>query len=334
MATKNIIESLKSSLSKYDIFDTNRLVSRPDWGTINFEGARFDVERLFKMIGYLKVMPIEHLPDSVAQDTDSRLKSAYAVFERVDKFALAGSDPSQRSSQLVSEIHSQVEQITKCVAQWIPFLAYQNGDVTRNIESLSAAVKKAEQITEDARAGITNKCNEIAEITQKAREAAASAGVAVFTQDFAEEAKGQERVAIAWLVATCIFVVCAFVISARSYYIDYAGLSREVLLAKWVSKAFCLSILITATLWCGRMYKSARHLAIINKHRAHSLRTFQAFTAASNNVQTRDAVLMETTRAIFSRGATGLVAEQVSADSDANIIQIAGKAIESVSSAK
>lgn len=334
MATKDITEALRNSLERYAGFDTNRLVSRPDWGTINFEGARFDIDRLFSMIDYLKVLPIQYLPDSVASSTTEYFKRAYDVFDRVDKFNLAGSDPAQRSSQLVYEIHSQVEQITQSVAEWIPFLAYQNGDVARNIESLNAAVKKAEQITETAKVDIQNKSREIEDITKKAREAAASAGVAVFTEDFANEAKALSKVAIIWLVATSVFAITAFVISALSYFVDYAGLPREVLLAKWVSKAFCLSILITATMWCGKMYKSVRHMAIVNKHRAHSLRTFQAFTAASNDVQTRDAVLMETTKAIFARGSTGLINETTSSESDSNIIQIAGKAIESASPLK
>lgn len=334
MATQNIVESLRSSLTKYDGFDANRLVSRPDWGTINFEGARFDIERLFATIQYLKVLPIEHLPDTVASTTDEYLKQAFTVFERVDKFNLAGSDPAQRSSQLVREIHSHVEQISQNISQWVPFLAYQKGDVARNIEALNDAVKKAEQLTDEAKVSIEAKRNEISEITQRAREAAASAGVAVFTQDFDKEADAQGSVATAWLVATGVFAILAFGISALSYFADYSGLSRDVMLAKWISKAFCLSILITATMWCGKMYKTARHMTIVNRHRAHSLRTFQAFTAASNNLQTRDAVLMETTRAIFTRGATGLVNESSSSESDSNIIQIAGKAIEAAAPGK
>lgn len=335
MATQDIVKSFKGAIALYDVFDTDRLVSRPDWGTINFERARFDINRIFSLIQYLKVLPIEQLPDSVARTSTDYLKRANDVFNRVNQFTLAGADPSQRSAQLVNEIHSHVEQITQSIAEWIPFLAYQNGDVTKNINALTSAVKESRQLMDDAKLEIEKKRVEIEEITKSAREASASAGVAVFTQDFAKEAESQSKIAIAWLVATFIFAVIAFGISVWAYFVDYSGMSREVLLAKWVSKAFCLSILISATMWCGKMYKSARHLSIVNKHRAHSLRTFQAFVAASSNMQTRDAVLMETTKAIFARGTTGLVNESLASESDtSNIIQIAGKAIESVSPAK
>ncbi len=89
-----------------------------------------------------------------------------------------------------------------------------------------------------------------------------------------------------------------------------------------------LSLCVTAAMWCGRIYKSLRHLSIINRHRALGLKTFQAFSAASADACTKDAVLREVTHSIFAISYTGLIRESAERDPDSNIIQIAGKVME------
>jgi hypothetical protein len=58
---------------------------------------------------------------------------------------------------------------------------------------------------------------------------------------------------------------------------------------------------------CFPLFRVERHLAVVNSHRDVALRTFQTFAEAARTDPIRDAVLIETTRAIFSAGATGLI---------------------------
>ncbi|WP_257972008.1 hypothetical protein [Vibrio parahaemolyticus] len=53
------------------------------------------------------------------------------------------------------------------------------------------------------------------------------------------------------------------------------------------------------------MYKATKHQAAANKFKGNSLKTFQAFVKATDDDSVRDAVLVETTRAIFNESATG-----------------------------
>ena len=70
-----------------------------------------------------------------------------------------------------------------------------------------------------------------------------------------------------------------------------------------------LGLLFTGTIWCGRMYKTNKHQESINKHRANALQTFQAFVEATIDPAVRDAVLMETTRSIFTITPSGYLGE-------------------------
>ena len=70
------------------------------------------------------------------------------------------------------------------IAQWIPFLAYQKGDVAENIQKLTTSVNQANTLVSNAKGEMEAKAREISEIITKAREASAAAGAAVFTKDF------------------------------------------------------------------------------------------------------------------------------------------------------
>jgi len=100
------------------------------------------------------------------------------------------------------------------------------------------------------------------------------------------------------------------------------GLDTGQIWQKVASKFIILSILLTASLWCGKIYKALMHQSAVNKHRALSLQTFQAFSAAASDTQTKDAVLIETTPSIFSQCVTGYVDAASAADSDARVIEI------------
>lgn len=71
------------------------------------------------------------------------------------------------------------------------------------------------------------------------------------------------------------------------------------------AKLIILSVLIGAATWCGSIYKALKHQASVNRHRALSLRTLQAFAKAASDEPTKNAVLMEACRAVFVGGATG-----------------------------
>lgn len=91
---------------------------------------------------------------------------------------------------------------------------------------------------------------------------------------------------------------------------------------KFGARIIVLVVLFTATLWCGRIYKALMHQAVTNRHRALSLQTFQAFSAAASDDDTRNAVLTETTRSIFATTASGYIDSETSSESPLKIIEL------------
>ena len=145
----------------------------------------------------------------------------------------------------------------------------------------------------------------------------------MFTQDFDREATKLSDNARKWLVAAAVLGSATFVMAVLTWFWTQAGLDSGQIWQKVASKFIVLSILVTATLWCGRIYKALMHQSATNRHRALSLQTFQAFSSAASDVQTKDAVLLETTRSIFSQCMTGYVdSASASLDSEARVIEI------------
>ena len=224
---------------------------------------------------------------------------------------------------MITQIHQAADALYTVAAGWIPFLAYQKGDVAENIEKLSTSVSTANGIVDKAKGEIDTKKKEIDNIITKAREASASAGAAVFTQDFDREATKLSGNATKWLIATAVLGSITLVIAGLTWFWTQTGLDTGQIWQKVASKFIVLSILLTATLWCGKIYKALMHQSAINRHRALSLQTFQAFSSAASDVQTKDAVLLETTRSIFSQCMTGYVdSASTATDSDARVIEI------------
>jgi hypothetical protein len=323
MAETELVKQLSAAIKLTLQFKNKSLVSNPEWGTITFRNAEHDLQRIFSMLGYLDILPLEYLTDDAARQIKDQVDGSRPHLDKIEKFTIEQPNAPATRDTLVTQIHQAADKLYTVASPWVPFLAYQKGDVTQNIEMLSASVTKGNEIVEKAKGDIEKKTKEIDDIIIKAREASASAGAAVFTQDFSKEAGDLSIKAARWLKATAMLGIATLSVAALTWFWTQAGLDTGQMWQKIASKVVVLSILLTATLWCGKVYKALMHQSAMNRHRALSLQTFQAFTAAASDLQTKDAVLFETARAIFAPCATGYVESgTASGDSESRIIEI------------
>jgi len=75
---------------------------------------------------------------------------------------------------------------------------------------------------------------------------------------------------------------------------------------KLIARGLLISLLYYAMLACVKNYRVHRHLAVLNEHRRNALKTFGRFIAAVGaDDETRGAVLLATTQAIFAPAPSG-----------------------------
>jgi hypothetical protein len=324
MATEQHIKPLIQSLEKALEYQQKDMIRRNQWGSITFEKASHDLERIFAILAHLRVLPLEHLTDQAAAQIKSELDQVVSHLDSIDKFNIEQANPTQVRDSLVNAVHQRADQFYTVATPWIPFLAYQKGDVSKNIEALTKSVSDANTLVERAKEDITQKHKEIGDIIVRAREASASAGAAVFTQDFSREATSLADSATKWLWGAATLALATLLAAGLMWYFSEPGLDYGQLTQRFGTKVAVLVVLFTATVWCGRNYRALMHQSAVNKHRALSLQTFQAFSAAAADSSAKDAVLMETTRAIFAGAATGYLDPKSGGhESDVRVIEIA-----------
>jgi hypothetical protein len=323
MASKEALEELKHRLDRIKTIDRATLIARPKWGELNFEDCRLHLDRTFGLVDQLGVLPIDLLPDQTITPMREGADQVANSLEAVDKFSIQSSgNANQTRLELANQIRSSSDYFFANTASWLPYLAYQRGDVDRNIQDLTRSVQQAESIVTEAKSRIAGRDKEMESIISSAREASAAAGAAVFTKDFEDTAKQLENDARLWLKATGGAVTMVLATAGTMWWLTPAAQDTTQVFQRLTTKLVILATLLSSTVWCGRNYKALKHLATINRHRALSLRTLKAFSSAAADPQTKDAVLLEATRAIFGSTPTGYI-ESGSGDGDLKIVEVA-----------
>lgn len=323
MADKGVIANLKKEVERILAHKQEELITRSKWGEITFEDRRSDFERIYWFVSQLSAYPVEVLPDSILNSFASALKTIANHLDQIDKFSVQSNNPTGTRDSLSNNLHQYTDSLYLQCASWIPFLAHQKGDVARNIANLTKSVKDADEIVTKSKSDIAQKSKEIEDIIQTAREASAGAGAAVFTKDFENTANENDKHATKWLFITIAMALATFVFSMYLWNnVDTTSTEYNVLIQKLTTKLFALALMLSATIWCGRNYKALKHLATINRHRGLSIKTLQAFSNAASDVQVKDAVLMEATRAVFGNVPTGFISEST-CDNDLKIVEVA-----------
>lgn len=332
MASAELAQQLEEQLATVTRYEDSELISRrDDWGAITFDSAAQDIKTALSIALDLSAMPLIHITDQAAQDIRDAIPNVATSLEQIDDFKLQG-DAERNRDDIAANLKNAVAQLHTVASQWIPYLAYKRGDFSENIKKFEETIKTATSQLDEA-SGLAKKTQEeVNSIVEATREASARAGVATFTHEFDAEA---DRLAVGsrwWLGMVALLAAISVTAAVSSFFWPPLADSATswVVLRHVVAKVSLIAILFAATIWCGRIYRAIRHQRSINRHRALSLRTFQAFVRATDDPATRDAVLIAATRSIFANVPTGLVDERsVGQDASVNVLEIgksAGKA--------
>ncbi|TWO71917.1 hypothetical protein FN976_07965 [Caenimonas sedimenti] len=307
MAAKEQLEKVRGLLQAIRAMTTGSLTENPAWGSINFRDAEAPLDLIQSLAGHLQQLPIELIPEPVMNEIIDRLTRVRDAMNSIAAFDLAKSaNPNGERAAFSERVREAGTALLVVVQGWIPFLAYQKGDIQKNINDLSQAVENARAILDKARVDTVAKAGEVDTIVQAAREASAAVGVGHFTSDFSGEATRLDGLADTWLKATAWFAGITLLVAIVFAVLPMDPAASSSYVVHFVSsKVVALVVLLSATFWCGRIYKATKHQAAVNHHRANALKTFQAFVNAGSSEATRDAVLLETTRSIFAISPSG-----------------------------
>jgi hypothetical protein len=337
-------------------------LNREELGVFNFRDAIPVFERSFGILLKaasvdLRAVPAEHL-----RNLNQRLDVALKRIDSIRSFDPQDQSPRRRDDLIrswASDYLSDYEAAGRCLAA-APFKEPDFSAQEKTIQERLAVIRQAEvriddlektatarieEVLKAARSaavgtGITHQATQFEEEAKVHRNASigwlfASAAMAIGTACFglwiasnyasprsSEVAAVRTSPAINANASSVSPGGTASIPSAQNQPAVAAELpvGRSIQLA--VARLFVFSVLYFATVWCGRNYKAHKHNQVVNRHRQHALRTFEAFVASTGDAATKNAVLLQTTAAIFSLSGTGFSSDDGDSGSQPKIIEM------------
>ncbi len=322
------ISGLKQRIEILLASNADDFFARPAWGEINFsEIVAVWNERLRRILEALLKSELKFLE----VDDFSAINKFLAPIEQLkieisDFRPSAVATPLQRRNELQSQMRGKIEDFVVYIHRFSLFLTLEqlSSDERHLIEKKFA--EEADLLIsslEKSEADAQKKANEVQTILEGARAATAKIGVEKHSQIFFSESNVLHTTSNRWMIAT-IFVTVFSISVAIYFYLNPVAVHDDVALSIQivVAKIIIMSILLGAIVWCGKNYRALAHEASVNKHRANALSTFRTFVDATDEIDIRNAVLLEATRAIFSQAPSGYLDKGDASGADTRVLEV------------
>ena len=232
--------------------------------------------------------------------------------ERLKDFEISDDNPKQTHDNLLQGVSSFCDVAKGSLRDIVGYLS--SGKVsqrTAEVDDLVAKLKtennRAEEINNETEKHLAEKQEEVDQLILKVQNQLAEKPISQYKTIFADQAKEHHKGARNWLKmagGTTVLFFAAFVGLTIWLGSEDSGLTGT--LRNLFTKGFLLSPIYV---WLNRSiknYTAQKHLEVINIHRQNALDTFDPFVdAAEGNRETRDAVLLAATDAIFDANQTG-----------------------------
>ena len=189
MITQETIKILRERLASLTTYRDMELIERREWGAINFNQVKSDIESVLYLATVLSDLPIEHLPNTVATGISDQIPAVIDQLTRINEFSIeVGGDPKNQRDDICNNLVHAAEELQNRANVFIPYLAYRRGDIDENIQNLNESVTQIKELYNRTQEWVAGKKNDVDTLVEATRQAAASEGVATFTKEFENEA--------------------------------------------------------------------------------------------------------------------------------------------------
>lgn len=288
---------------------------------LNLDLTRFSAKRLGRINSILQqiVQSLDEIesfnpsgsnPEKTRNQLLSNLDDRYHEFRELIHPIL--SDPNVRSDR-VDELSHQLENQIDEVQNFLDESNEYRDELESHIEALDQRQEEIDDqmmelenyldsIEKKAEDRLNQAVDEARGILENIRETSSYVGVQEHSNIFEDEANNHREKYNFWMKVTAGFAVLTIAVAlsfATVFQIPSDPTTPEIIQFA-TGKLVVLSILYYGVIWSSRNYLANRHNHVVNKHRQNALSTFQTFTEAASDPETKDSVLIEATESIFS----------------------------------
>ncbi len=323
------INSLKAVLKSICEIDAESLVRKNSLGDLNFEEAKPFLERNIDLFKGLLLCDLSLLPVAVANELNSISNVFLGELHQIKAFSLQDPNALSLNQQYTQRSKDSYQDYFLIITKYLPYLKNKNNNIDSLKNELQQTINETKIIAENEtkllKQNIETAQRETDEILRAIKNVAGKAGVSQHSTLFADESTAHGRVAENWLKATIIIALITIIFAAYSVYF-YTNTSLNLNATQntqlAIVKIIGFALLFYILKWTAKNYAAHRHNQVTNKHRQNALSTFEAFVKASEDVGTKDAVLLRSTETIFSAGQTGYLIEDKESAPNTQVLEI------------
>lgn len=333
MANTKAVEELLHDLKVLADFDMERMIVRSEWGELNFEPWRGEIEGAFLIVNSLLKLPLEKLTEKTSIQIQKALDQLTQAFGTINGFSVTSNDAQQVRPQLAAKLQQSFQNLVGTAAPWIALYqsqGQQDVDIKKEAERFRAEASIA---LEEVKEQVRSKQKQADQLMSALQESVAASGAGVFSNEFKSRAEAAMKQSWGWLVGAAIStsatVALAFWLTGETWVKGDASIPQLVQLV--TSKLFILGVMLSATIWTSKMYRIIRHQEAIDSHRSNALGTMAAFVrSAEGDPELKSAVMMEVTKCIFSPTASGFIDGKEEHFSSPQIVEVVSRASEAI----
>jgi hypothetical protein len=315
------IRELRRVLREFTSVDPQTIL-RPDLGELNFSELKSTFEELVGVLTHLLAMPLENLPPHIAKNATAKIQGLRNHYKTIQKFSIKTVHSGNAVTARNSAANTFVAEVRGVVAYLMPIAGYLGSFGERDeSKRLELIVSKAEERTKHIR----QLESAMETIVDAARKASGELSVGKHAQHFANAAHAHGESASRWLKTTAGAGALTLGLAAYQWMIVWQhdkplspGQSAQLIFAK----ALVFSVAISATLWCGKVYRALRHNEIVNRHRANALSSFEALAESTDDAATKNAVLIQATTSIFAPQPSGFSTSDADTAGPSQLIEL------------
>lgn len=274
---------------------------------LSFAALRGDFEALQAAARTLSKMELRLVPIGALVDAIGVCSTAQGFLKEMRGFDRAAFSDEGRAALHRGQLHTRAQaylrEAPRALAPAIAFGAA--AQVARTPDRMRAELAELREQLEVAVNTANTRALRLTELAATAEDKFQKKAMADEARHFNDEAEVHEHSAKRWLLAMGGLGAVIVLLAAVNVVVLYRGAPAPGENAARVAqlltaKVLLGSVLVAATVWCGRVYRALRHNVVVNRYRARALNSFDTLVQTTDDPAVRHAVLLQATQSIFA----------------------------------
>ena len=329
MATAEILQNAKTSLSRMQAFDTQSLAREQDLGRqLSFLSAVVPAEKIVSLYRRVPVEILDDLTDPLLQQIKSQSDADYNRFKSILDFSASEGNASQTRDSLLSQVNAAYDAAFNALWQYIAFGVARLTDTAVLENQARAVLQGIDDSSKKFQESLSRNEQEAQRILQNIKAVAAEQGVSQQAEFFKARADEHASAALEWrkftLMASATLTAFVIVSLFLHKWEWFAPKNNYELFQFVTSKVFLFAVIGYWVILSAKNFLSHEHNAVVNRHRQTALQTYRVLADASGE-GTEDIVLAHASACIFGPQETGFTKGGSSEGGSRSILELLTK---------